>query len=1110
MTENDPLQTQRDIPGGADLDLITELHAAGFDDATEIGRGGFGVVYRCSQAALDRTVAVKVLTADLDEENTERFFREQQAMGRLTGHPNIVNVLQVGATETGRPYLVMQYYPRDSLDAWIRLHGPLSTEQVLRLGVKMAGAIETAFRLGVVHRDVKPANILLTDYGEPALTDFGIAHIAGGFHTATGTVTGSPAFTAPEVLGGDPPGPASDVYGLGATLFCALTGHAAFERHRGEQVVAQFLRITTQPVPDLRETGIDDDVCALIEEAMSRSSQDRPSAAALGEKIQQLQLNHGFPLDEMALRTEPDDDQLRGRISVPLGLPLDGPHAADQRPHLSAPSGTLPGNLTLELTSFVGRRAELAEAQHLLESARLVTLTGMGGVGKTRLALRVAADLQETFHDGVWLVELDEINDDSLLIQLVAGALGVREQAARPLREVLADFVSSRSLLLVLDNCEHVVSAVAQLAESLLRRSPKLRILATSREALSIGGEATLRIAPLAVPTPGQQPRGPLTTDAVALFVERAASAQPGFQLTARNESAIAQICSRLDGLPLAIELAAARIRVMSPDQILERLTDRFTLLTRGSRAAPNRQQTLRWSIDWSYALCSAVEQHVWERLSVFAGGFELDAAEGICDGDLRADELLDSLSSLVDKSILLREETRTAVRFRMLDTVREYGRDKLDQTGEYAQLRRKHRDWYQQLVLDADAGWISDRQLDWISRLEREQPNLREALSITAQEAAPESDDDTALRITTALFPFWLSRGLLTEGRYWLDRAVAQDSGKLSTARITALCADSVLAELQGDLATGRSLIVQARAATGPRPDDAVHAEIAHAEGISALFGGDFDDARARLEDAIAVFDSIGALRPQVEGLLQLGWAHAFRGDSEQALMSYEKALVITESRGESVYRSYALWGTGVTRWQQGDEDSAVQLLQQCLRLALLRDDPLMAAPSMEALAWIACERDSARASVMMGAAEALGRTVGSSTVLFPNLLVHHDACERHALAALGRRTFEAARDIGANLGFEVSVAYALGECTVDPTAKTLLTRRERQVAELIVTGRTDSEIGAQLSISPHTVHGHVKHILAKFGLSSRTQIGAAMSSPPGARASDPPSGPT
>ncbi len=298
MGADDPLDTQRYPPSPA-----TELADVGFDAPEEIGRGGFGAVYRCTQADLDRTVAVKVLLVDLDEDDRARFFREQRAMGRLTGHPNIVNILQVGATDSGRPYIVMPYHPQDSLDARIRRDGPLPLDYVLRLGVKMAGAVESAHRLSILHRDVKPANILLTDYGEPELTDFGIAHVSGGFETSAGTVTGSPAYTAPEILGGDPPSPMTDVYGLGATLFSALTGHAAFERRSGEQIVAQFLRITTQSVPDLRVRGMADDVSAVIARAMSRAPDQRPATAAdFGEELRQLQSDHGLPIDEMALR----------------------------------------------------------------------------------------------------------------------------------------------------------------------------------------------------------------------------------------------------------------------------------------------------------------------------------------------------------------------------------------------------------------------------------------------------------------------------------------------------------------------------------------------------------------------------------------------------------------------------------------------------------------------------------------------------------------------------------------------------------------------------------------------------------------------------------------
>ena len=345
--------------------LTAELRAAGFDDASEIGRGGFGVVFRCRQRSLDRDVAVKVLTSSVDPDNPERFLREQRAMGRLSGHPNIVHILQVGTSERGSPYLVMPYYPLDSLDTRIRRDGPLAWADALRLGVKMSGALETAHRLGVLHRDVKPANILITDYGEPQLTDFGIAHMAGAFQTSTGTVTGSPAFTAPEVLAGDPPTSASDVYSLGATLFCAITGHAPFERQEGEQVVAQFLRITTQPLPDLHLDDVPDDICGLLEQAMARDARERPAtAAAFGELLRAAQRRHGLWVDDLpipitamaspAASTEPPD------TSTATATAKNAATSADFVPNWSR---SMPirvrhrtGNLPTALTSFVGRQ----------------------------------------------------------------------------------------------------------------------------------------------------------------------------------------------------------------------------------------------------------------------------------------------------------------------------------------------------------------------------------------------------------------------------------------------------------------------------------------------------------------------------------------------------------------------------------------------------------------------------------------------------------------------------------------------------------------------------------------------------------------------------------
>jgi predicted ATPase/serine/threonine protein kinase/DNA-binding NarL/FixJ family response regulator len=1084
-TDNDPFATQR----VANAALVSELASEGFSEVVEIGRGGFGVVYRCTQTVLERTVAVKVLTADFDNENRERFLREQRAMGRLTGHPNIVNVLQVGTTDSGRPYLVMPYYARGCLDTQIRRHGPLPLDEALRLGVKIAGALETAHRLGVIHRDVKPSNILLSDYDEPALTDFGIARMHGGFETATGTVTGSPAFTAPEVLAGKSSSPASDVYGLGATLFCTLTAHAAFERHSGEQLVAQFVRITTQPVPDLREQDIADDVSAVVERAMAATAQDRPSAAALGEDLQRAQLHHGCSVDDMALHTGPGGKRRSEPVPKSV-IARSGGRYSSSGPYPLPGKST--GNLPVELTSFVGRRHELSEVKRWLGISHLVTLTGFGGVGKTRLALRAAESVRRGFTDGVWLVEFAELSDGSLLVDLVAAALGLRHQQGSNLRDGLLDFLAPRELLLVLDNCEQIVDAAAELSTTLLRGCPRLRILATSREPLGIEGETVLSVPPLAVPGPDRLPslQGTPSYDAVTLFAERAAAAVATFALTEDNAGTVAQICHRLDGLPLPIELAAARLRALSPEQILQRLTDRYALLSRGSRNAPTRQQTMRLCVDWSFGLCTSAEQLVWARLSVFAGSIELDAAEQICGSDMDAHEFLESLTSLVDKSILIREESGAVVRFRLLDILRDYGRENAQANEEYTELRRRHRDWYRQLALTAESEWISSRQLDWIARLDREQTNLREAMEFCLSD-----NIEAGLAIAAALQPFWNARGLFSEGRRWLERLLARPADTPTVERVKALNADSILAELQGDLTAASVSVAEGRAVAEQMSDSMAHAFVALAEGTLALYSGDFPRARSRLETALEMFGAHDS--SHIEVLHMLGRACDQAGDERRAIECYSQALAITEACGEVVHRASTLRALGIAAWRQADRARSVRLLEQALRLSRQVGDRRTTATCLEVLAWVAAEdKDARRSAVLMGAAEELVRSVGTFTLWFPNLLNYHDECERKVIQALGERTFAASRKEGQDLGFDAAIAYALGEKPPMPppaageTAK--LTKRERQIADAVAEGLTNRAIATRLVISPRTVQGHVEHILAKLGFNTRAQIAA------------------
>lgn len=1063
--------------GTAETEIVDELDAAGFDCAVEIGHGGFGVVYKCRQPDLDRTVAVKVLTA-FDGHNAARFIREERAMGRLTGHPNIVNVLQVGATTGGHPFIVMPYYALGSLADRLHASGPLSHEDTLRIGVKIAGALEAAHRLSILHRDVKPANILLSGYGEPVLTDFGIAHFPGGFETAAGLVTGSPAYTAPEVLSGAHATVSSDIYGLGATLITALTGHAAFERRSGEKVVAHFVRVTSEHTPDLGEHGVAEDVAAVIDRAMSPTSTDRPAALELGDELRSCQARHGFPIDFPAIPTEGP-----------------GPHRPPSvQPEPMYRTATRNNNLPAELTSFVGRRQELNDAKNLLTSARLLTLTGMSGVGKTRLAGRIMSGLQRKFRDGVWLVELADLHDPSLLAPTIMTALGIRNPASQPAGEALDAFLDSRQILVTLDSCENLIDEVAALAATLLRTHADLRILATSIEPLGIRGEIVLPVSPMAVPDEDRTTVRLLQrSDAVKLFAERAAVADPAFAITDANKDTVAQICRRLDGLPLAVELAAARLRTMTLRQLADGLTDRLALLTRGARDAPSRQQTLRAGIDWTYEQCTDDEKQMWARLSVFAGSFELSAAQDICGHGFSPAAVIDLIAALVDKSIVIRTQSSDgSERLRLLDAIRQYGHEKAVDHDEYDELRRGHLRWYRELILGAFHDWISPRQLDWLARIDRERPNVREAQEYNLSQ---EGDDqaDTAQLMSSGLVPYWMSRGLLSEGRYWLERALSHTPERASLPRARALLASCLLAATQHDLPAEAAAAREIRALAEATHDPKTETIAAKAEGYLALDNGEaaracdlFEKGAARGPDQ--------DLGTHVWDLLILGVAHDLDDNFERAIACHEEVLAITEKHGESVYRSYSLLALGTAYFRQGDLESATHLVRQSLRLARLVDEPLTRASGLEVLGWVAArKRDFTRAAMLLGAAEALGASIGSSSVMFEKQMSYHDQCEQDARTSLGERAFVSAHRKGARLGDADAVAYALderGSGTSTTPRSDPLTAREREIAALVAQGDTNSAIAAKLFISPRTVAGHVEHILAKLGFTSRTQI--------------------
>lgn len=757
-----------------------------------------------------------------------------------------------------------------------------------------------------------------------------------------------------------------------------------------------------------------------------------------------------------------------------------------------ATQGTL-GNLPAELTHFVGRGPEIAEVRHVLSESRLVTLTGIGGVGKTRLAIRVAEEVRRAFDDGVWLVEFGKVREPELVAGAVAHALKLTGQTAQPPLELIIEHIASRHLLLVLDNCEHLVDAIAALTESLLRAAPRLHILATSREPIGIGGESVVPVPPLTVPGAERSPslRTLLRSDAVALFVDRARAAIPGFELTEDSKIAVARICRRLEGLPLPIELTAARLRAMSPEQILQRLDDRYRLLIGGGRAAPTRQQTLRQCIDWSYDLLTDRERELWARVTVFAGGFELNAAEAICGDGLDPGDVLDLVGSLVDKSVLIREACGGGVRYRMLETLREYGRERLRAAGAERALQRRHRDWFERLALKAYVEWMGPRQLAWIDRLNREQPNLREALEFSLTEPA---EAGSAERIAVALYEFWVARQRVSEARYWLGR-VLERTGGATLEHVAALSADTILAAMQTDIQGATARIEQARSLTGG--DEILGAYVNGAGALLALFSGDFAGAVTHCEQALPVFEADGDVLHQMSVLLALGAACGLLQDTDRAAACQEQVLAITTALGESVYRSYALSQLAYTTVERGDLERGAALVKESLRHSRSIDDWSVVASCLATLAFVAAEqRRAKRAAVLSGAARSVAESVGSQSVMILEMFGHRRQAQESATRALGQRAFDAALRRGHELGTEEALAYALEEdpaATVElPAAMAALTRREKQIAELVAQGLTNRAIAEKLVISQRTAAGHVEHILSKLHFTTRAQVAA------------------
>ncbi len=751
------------------------------------------------------------------------------------------------------------------------------------------------------------------------------------------------------------------------------------------------------------------------------------------------------------------------------------------------------GKLPAEVTNFVGRRHELAEARRLLSSSRLLTLTGPGGVGKTRLALRLADQVRRAFADGVYLVELDMLDDPKLLAPTVATRLALRDASDDPVA-TLAEYLEDKRLLIVLDNCEHLVDACAVLADKLLAAAPGLRVLATSRQVLGIEGEQILPVPPLALPSDDAVN----ASDALELFADRAAAALPGFTIDQRNRDRVLQICRRLDGMPLAIELAAVRLRALALDDILDRLSDRFELLVSGSRTAPTRQRTLGGAIGWSYALCSPEEQRVWGRLSVFAGPFGLDAAEDVGCGDgIARDEVFGLVASLVDKSILTRQENSHGwlARYRMLETIRGYGLAQVASAGEERAAHERHLEHYRRLALRYRQECFGPDQVGWVHKLVSEQANLRVALEfgLTADGHAA-----AAMEIATALWSFWFAGGFLREGLRWLERALAANP-EPTRARAEALWTCAFLTVQCGGAEAGRRLLDECAALTERLGDDELTAHLVDCAGQAAMLRGDLADASTLLQDAADRHRAGGDLYALVNTLTALAAVRFFLDDPRGA-DDAAAALTLCDAHGAAWTRTYALWAVGLHRWRTGDHAEGAALVQDAVRLQRTLPDATGLAYFLELLSWFAAGLGQPeRSARLLGAADSAWRRSGARAFEARTHRTQDTRVADQVRAVIGAEAFEADRAQGQALTVDDAIAYALDERPGErrpraerPAAPNGLTRREREIAELVADGLTNKEIAARLTIAQRTAEGHVERVLARLGFTSRAQIAA------------------
>lgn len=974
----------------------------------ELGRGGMGIVYLAHDTRLDRRVAIKVLPAHLDHdaEWVARFTREAKMLASLN-HTHIATIYGL-EEDGGSRSLILEHVEGETLAARLgRERLPMLV--ALELCTQIAQALEAAHERGVIHRDLKPGNVMVSKTGQVKVLDFGLAR-----HAATDAslslaptlpesdaISGTPGYMSPEQALGGAHDKRTDIFSFGCVLFECLSGQRAF----GRRTAAETITAVLNEQPDW--SALPPETPARIRQLLDRCLEKNP---------------------QRRLR---DIGDARIEIEEELGTRHSAATASAARPRTRH-------NLPKPLTSFVGRHRELAECRRLLGDTRLLTLTGVGGCGKSRLMLRLADALVAEHPDGIWFLDLAPLSDPMRVPEALVAALGVQEEAGRTLTDTLADHLRDKRTLILLDNCEQMLAAAAEVAATLLQSCAQVRMVATSREAMAVPGEVTYQVPSLPLPDPGGAGGMDMigSSDSVRLFVERAGLVRPGFQLDAQNAPVVAEICRRLDGIPLAIELAAARVKVLATDEIRARLDDMFRLLAGGSRATLPRHQTLRATIQWSYDLLSPPEQELLRNLSVFAGGWTLDAATAVSGGEQDEFEVLDALARLVDKSLVVvvveGGSTRKS-RYRFLETVRQYALEKLNETGQGQAVRDRHLDYFLGLATEARDRLTGPEQPRWLSRLEAEHENLLAAISWCLH---AEQGIEPGLRMGEALWRFWNVRGHLTLGREMLDKVLSRDGADRPTqARFSCLRGAAGLALDQGDLGSARSLSEQALALARELGEARTIAQALNGLGMAASNAGDAAAARAFYEQSLAAAREAGDDRSVGVALNNLGDAAMQMRDYASARPLLEESLAIFRRQGGISSQRVALINLAVISTRTGDTVNARKQFLESLQLVRELGSRHIGAQSFEAIVELALAvGEVAHVARLCGAAEAIRQATGAN--MAPGEQKVHDSIVTAARSDLGDERFAALEAEGRAMSFEAAVDYALVWLEDKPTA--------------------------------------------------------------------------